>query len=153
MTEMRSRYKRENSQEASACSSGRVWVLFLCGLLHPWLIVGQQPPNRSSVVLTGVLTRKDHETYRMHPFTVPPGTNRVTVDFSYTGRDQHTTLDIGIYDPTGFRGWSGGNKSSFTISRSDATPSYVTGPITPGTWKLVIGVPNIRAGVHSEYKA
>jgi len=152
MTEMRSRYKRENSPEASDYSSGRLWILFLCGLLHPWLILGQ-PTDRPSVVLTGVLTRKDHETYRMLPFTVPPGTNRVTVDFSYTGRDQHSTLDIGIYDPRGFRGWRGGNKSSFTISRSDATPSYVAGPITPGTWKLVIGVPNIRAGVHSEYKA
>ncbi len=32
----------------------------------------------------------------------------------------------------GFRGWSGGNKRTFTLSASDATPSYLPGPIRCG---------------------
>ncbi len=126
--------------------------LLLCVVLNPWLIQAQTG-DKPAVVLAGVLTREDHETYRMLPFTVPPGVERITVEFSYSGRDQHTTLDLGIDGPAGFRGWSGGNKSSFTISDTDATPSYLASPITPGIWKLVIGVPNIRQGVRSDYKA
>ncbi len=32
---------------------------------------------------------------------------RLRVEFNYTGREQRTTIDIGIFDPVGFRGWSG----------------------------------------------
>ncbi len=52
-----------------------------------------------------------------------------------------------------FRGWSGGNKRSFTLSASDATPSYLSGPVTPGKWQLLLGVPNIRNGQTSEFTA
>ncbi len=84
---------------------------------------------------------------------MPKGVTRVTVDFSYTERDKHTTIDLGLFDGERFRGWSGGNKSSFTISETDATPSYLPGPVRPGTWKLILGVPNIREGVRAEYEA
>jgi predicted metal-dependent phosphoesterase TrpH len=84
---------------------------------------------------------------------VPSGTKRLTIHFSYTGRDQKTVLDIGILDPERFRGWSGGDKDSFTISEVDATPSYLPGPLPAGTWRLLIGVPNVRNGVTAEYTA
>jgi hypothetical protein len=35
----------------------------------------------------------------------------------------------------------------------DATPSYRAGPLTPGTWTLVLGVPNIRVGVTAHFTA
>ncbi|MEK7214483.1 MAG: CehA/McbA family metallohydrolase, partial [Chloroflexota bacterium] len=78
-------------------------------------------------------------------------TKRLTIEFSYTARDQRTVIDLGLFDPECFRGWSGGNKSAFTISEVDATPSYLPGPLPPGTWKLLLGIPNIRPGVQSEY--
>src|SRR5262245_42883163 len=78
-------------------------------------------------VLGGTLTGEDNQTYRLVPFTVPEGTTRITVDFDYTTRDARTTIDLGVLGPEGFRGWSGGNKRSFTISASDATPSYLPG--------------------------
>jgi len=93
------------------------------------------------------------------PFEVPAGTTRITVDFDYTTRDAHTTIDLGLLGPdefrgqNGFRGWSGGNKRSFTISVTDATPSYLPGPIRPGKWNLLLGVPNIRRDVQAEYTA
>ena len=45
----------------------------------------------------------------------PPGAGRITIDFDYTGKDQKTVIDIGVRDPDGQRGWSGGNKSHIEI--------------------------------------
>ena len=111
------------------------------------------PTRPADLVLTGTITGTDHQTYQEVPFQVPAGTKRLTVDFAYTGRDERTTVDLGLYDPERFRGWSGGNKREFTIAASDATPSYLVGPLPKGEWKLVLGVPNIRPGNQSNYTA
>jgi hypothetical protein len=107
----------------------------------------------SDLVLHRTVTYADYQTYIELPFDVPEGVTRVTIESSYTERDKHTTIDLGLFDGERFRGWSGGNKSSFTLSESDATPSYLPGPIRPGRWKLILGVPNIREGVRSEFTA
>jgi hypothetical protein len=109
--------------------------------------------EKPDLVLTGSITGADHQTYREVPFAVPPGVDRVTVSFSYTGRDQHTAIDLGLFDAERFRGWSGGNKSSFTVSETDATPSYLPGPTRPGRWHLLLGVPNARPAVHAAFEA
>ncbi len=109
--------------------------------------------EKPDLVLTGVVTGADHQTYRDVPFAVPPGVDRVSVSFSYTGRDQHTAIDLGLFDAERFRGWSGGNKSSFTVAETDATPSYLPGPVRPGRWRLVLGVPNARPAVHAAFEA
>jgi hypothetical protein len=105
------------------------------------------------IKLTGEIGRADHQTYREIPFDVPPGTGRIAVDFAYTGKDQRTVIDIGLRDPNGQRGWSGGNKTSFEVSEFSSTPSYATGPMRPGTWHLVLGIPNIRDGQTASYTA
>lgn len=105
------------------------------------------------VVLTGQLTGVDHQTYREVPFEVPTGIDRVTVEVAYTGREDKTTIDLGLRDPQRFRGWSGGNKTRFTVSAEEATPSYLPGPILPGTWHVVLGIPNIRAASTAAYEA
>jgi hypothetical protein len=112
-----------------------------------------QSPAKPDITLRGTITGKQNNTYLLVPFDVPPGIVSITVTFHYTGREQRTTLDLGLFDPERFRGWSGGNKSTFTISESNATPSYLPEPILPGKWKLIIGVPNIRANVTSQYEA
>ena len=106
-----------------------------------------------SVVLHRTVTYADAQTYIELPFEVPEGVTRVTIESSYTERDKHTTIDLGLFDGERFRGWSGGNKASFTLSETDATPSYLVGPIRPGRWKLILGIPNIREDVRSEYTA
>ncbi|MEO6910688.1 MAG: hypothetical protein ABI158_07170, partial [Edaphobacter sp.] len=55
--------------------------------------------------LRGTVTYANHQTYLELPFNVPKGVSRVTVEFSYTGRDQHTTIDLGLFDNERFRGW------------------------------------------------
>jgi hypothetical protein len=122
-------------------------TLWICG---PAIALPSRPPE---LVLTGTLTGADHETYRAVTFEVPAGTKRISVDFAYTGRADRTTIDLGLRDPERFRGWSGGNKAQFTVSASDSTPSYLTGPLPAGVWSLILGVPNIRPASSSTYTA
>ncbi len=110
-------------------------------------------PAAPDMVLKGHVTGAANETYIELPFAVPAGVNRLTVSFKYTGRENKTAIDLGLYDPNGFRGWSGGNKAQFTVAEADATPSYLPGRIVPGTWKLILGVPNIRPAETSDYEA
>jgi hypothetical protein len=110
------------------------------------------PAAPRTLTLSGQLTRADHQTYRELPFTVPAGVRRITIRLTYD-RENRTVVDLGLRDPAGQRGWSGGNKSEITIAEFDATPSYRAGPITPGRWTLLLGVPNIREGSRAAYTA
>lgn len=105
------------------------------------------------LTLSGALTGAAHQTYTELPFQVPAGVERVTVEFSYSGREQRSVIDLGLRDPERFRGWSGGNKSRFTISEAEATPSYLPGPVLAGTWRLILGAPNIRKDGRADYLA
>ena len=62
-------------------------------------------------------------------------------------------LDLGCFDPAGFRGWSGGARDSFVIAEFGATPGYLAGPVTAGLWQVVIGlhlVPAVRPSVYRD---
>ncbi|MDB5425762.1 MAG: hypothetical protein JWQ29_3178 [Phenylobacterium sp.] len=99
------------------------------------------------------MTGADHRTYREVPFRVPAGATRLSVEFEYTGGDRKAVIDLGVRDPQRFRGWSGGNKARFTLAETDATPSYLAGPLPAGIWKLVLGVPNLRKDGEARYTA
>ncbi|MEL1263726.1 CehA/McbA family metallohydrolase [Pseudoxanthomonas putridarboris] len=109
--------------------------------------------DSADLVLSGRIDGAAHESYIELPFEVPAGTGRITVEFDYGGREEKTTIDLGLIDPQGFRGWSGGNKRMFTVALDDATPSYRAGPLPAGRWHLLLGVPNIRQGAVSDYTA
>ncbi|MEV8533803.1 CehA/McbA family metallohydrolase [Streptomyces sp. NPDC051211] len=70
-------------------------------------------------------------------FTVPDGVRRLSVTYDFDGTAG--VLDIGIFGPTGFRGWSGSARREFTLSGSDATPGYVPGPVQSGQWSVALG--------------
>jgi len=115
----------------------------------------ERPPD---VTLRDTFAGSAHHTYRLLPFDVPAGVKTIEVRFEYTGREARTTLDMGLLGPgetfdDSFRGWSGGNKRAFTIAKGDATPSYLSGPVTAGKWQLLIGVPNIRSDQTSQFTA
>jgi hypothetical protein len=134
--------------------TGAIFFTVLALLAAPPCRAQQTPPAPPpDLVLHRTVTHADHQTYVELPFQVPQGIARITVESTYTERDKHTTIDLGLFDGERFRGWSGGNKASFTLSETDATPSYLPGPIRPGRWKLILGVPNVREGVRSEYTA
>ena len=110
-------------------------------------------PPATTLHLEGLVTDGQLHSYIEVPFEVAEGTAEIAVHFDYDTRERRTTLDLGLWSPTGFRGWSGGSRSAFTVSESTATPGYLAGPIQGGSWRLVIGVPNIRAGVTARYTA
>jgi hypothetical protein len=114
---------------------------------------GTHDEGSPDLVLTGDVTGAQNKTYLEVPFDVPAGKHRISVDFRYTGKDQRVAIDLGIADPERFRGASGGNKSHFTISETDATPSYLPGAITRGKWRLLLSVPGMRPNVVSHYTA
>jgi hypothetical protein len=140
--------------------TGKLWALSLLALLlvspsHSQQHNAEIPASNSqpNLVLTGEVRGAQNKTYFEVPFTVPDGTRRISVDFQYTGKAERSVIDIGIADPQRFRGASGGNKSHFTISETDATPSYLPGAIPAGEWHLLLAIPNMRVNVISHYRA
>jgi predicted metal-dependent phosphoesterase TrpH len=86
------------------------------------------------------------------PVEVPGGVRELAVRYRYDRPAPPpgvpgNALDIGIFDEhgcqlgnrRGFRGWSGGARDGFAISRSAATPGYLPGPVNRGTWHVVLG--------------
>jgi hypothetical protein len=126
------------------------FIGFACLLGGPPLHAASAPVP-GGLVLEGTVSGSQNHTYIQVPFAVPPGAERVTITFSYTGKEQHTALDLGLLDPQRLRCWSGGNKSLLTVGLSDATPSCLPGAIPSGDWNVLIGVPNIRPQVTSHY--
>ena len=142
--------QRSASRRAAFCLS----LLFPFGLSSAAQSAAPASPSAatgSEMVLTGVVRAAQNHSYVKVPFHVPPGTERVTITYAYTAKEQHTALDLGLLDPAGLRCWSGGNKSVLTVGLSDATPSCLPGAIPAGAWTVLLGVPNIRAGVESHY--
>ena len=85
------------------------------------------------------------------PVDVPPGVREIAVSYTYDkptppAGAQGNALDIGIFDQRGialggrgFRGWSGGFRTGFSISRTEATPGYLPGPVGAGRWHVILG--------------
>ncbi len=82
------------------------------------------------------------------PVEIPEGINSISVKeiYNHGEGDEKNVLNMGIYDtrgfeignPKGFRGWSGGAKTSFFINNSAASTGYIAGPIYPGLWNILI---------------
>jgi predicted metal-dependent phosphoesterase TrpH len=107
----------------------------------------------TTVTLSGIVTAQHKGTYQEHPFIVPAGVTRIDVEFTYQNKGAGTELEIGVFDPQRFRGTSRFSKDRFHIGEFEATPSYVPGPLVPGTWRLSLGIPSIGATMTSEWRA
>jgi predicted metal-dependent phosphoesterase TrpH len=107
--------------------------------------------SAADIVITGDLTRDDYKRLFERTFDVPDGVSQVQVELSYTGVDAKTVIDLGVRDPHGFRGWSGGGPQTITIGKTRASFGYLPGQIVPGAWAVVLGVPNIRVARHDSY--
>src|ERR1700758_3334224 len=90
---------------------------------------------------TGTFSVDDRIAAQWHylPIEVPAGAAALRVTLSFP-RDSGAVLDLGCFDPAGFRGWSGGARDSFVITEFGATPGYLAGPVTAGLWQVVIGL-------------
>jgi hypothetical protein len=98
------------------------------------------------------------------PFDVPRGAVRVRVSYDYAREGGANTLDLGVFDARsdgpgpsvsarGFRGWSGGRRAEFFISREEATPGYLAGELPAGRWRVILGLYKVApAGVDVKLK-
>jgi MYXO-CTERM domain-containing protein len=77
------------------------------------------------------------------PFTVPPGI--VEIEVQHDDLSEQNILDWGLQDPSGFRGWGGGNTEPAIVGIDAASRSYSAGPIEPGEWRVVVGKAKIVA--------
>jgi PHP domain len=72
------------------------------------------------------------------PVEVPAGSCALRAELEYERGG--AVLDLGCAGAAGFRGWSGGARSSFVITADTATPGYLAGELEPGTWQVMIGL-------------
>jgi hypothetical protein len=116
------------------------------------------------VVFKGEFTDPTTPDWHYLPFRVPEGVSAIEVEYDHDPTDTGlgfslNVVDIGIFDPSGhglgdsrgFRGWSGGARRSFRITRHRATPGYIAGRLTPGRWHILLG-PYQIAGQGTPYK-
>jgi hypothetical protein len=109
----------------------------------------------SLITHTGTFSLEDRFASSWHylPVEVPAETAALRVTLSYP-RASGAILDLGCFGPSGFRGWSGGARSSFVISAGGATPGYLPGEISPGLWQVIVGLYRVPAeGVPFEVTA
>ncbi len=48
-------------------------------------------------------------------------------------------IDLGLFDPSGFRGWSGSARRVVWVGPDAATPGYLPGEVVPGGWRVRLG--------------
>jgi len=124
-----------------------------------WAAVASPALAETLLDATGEVGPERSGDYIDLPFVVPAGVTSLHVAF---GRDTieggsggivGNTLDIGLLDPAGFRGWSGGARSEVTVSQSAAatTPGYLPGEIVAGTWQAEVGVALVGDGTRMRY--
>lgn len=76
--------------------------------------------------------------YQYLPFEVPascPGV-RIVLDYDRSAG----VLDLGVTDPAGWRGWSGGARSVVELGPSGSTPGYLDRGVPAGPWSVVLGL-------------
>jgi MYXO-CTERM domain-containing protein len=76
-------------------------------------------------------------------FDVPVGTQEIRI--SHSDGSATDILDWGAWSPDGFRGWGGGLTDDAVIGVDQSSRGYLPGPITPGTWTVVVGKAQLDA--------
>jgi hypothetical protein len=141
-------------------------LVLLCGALAAGAARAQAPQNARATEQTVRIAPPGAggSRYVYVPFEVPRGAVRVHVSYEYAREGGANTLDLGVFDARadgpgrgvsarGFRGWSGGRRSEFFITRAEATPGYLAGELPAGRWRVVLGLYKVApAGVDVKVK-
>jgi len=99
-----------------------------------WLVIAGSA-GAQVITLEGEVTAGlDHD---LVAFEVPAGIAELEVVLDDGSED--TILDWGLDDPSGHRGWGGGNTEPAVLNAEAASRSYLPGPIVEGTWHVVVG--------------
>jgi hypothetical protein len=121
-------------------------------------------PITPDKVISGSFPALLQGSYVMVPFDVPAGTAGVRVKYCFdqppgpTEGNARNTVDLGLWDPRGFRGWGGSSHPDVTVSTSGfsseaqylanprgdvpgrTTRGFLPGPVPAGRWEAELGV-------------
>jgi predicted metal-dependent phosphoesterase TrpH len=90
------------------------------------------------------------------PLEIPAGAGTLTVRLRYAPAQMtrvKNLVTLSLFDPKGFRGAGHRHapEQTVVVSRREATPGFVPGPLTPGTWTIELDLhavlPSLRGGV------
>ena len=101
-----------------------------------WVMLLSSSSFAAPLVLEGDLPDGGPD-FVMIPFEVPAGTEEISV--THPKLQPENILDYGVFDPSGFRGWGGGNSEAAVVGRLASSRSYLTGPMPAGQWSVLIG--------------
>lgn len=85
---------------------------------------------------------REENIYQYFPFEVPLGAEGVAITMTHDGKA--SVIDLGLFDPFGFRGWSGSEREWVAVTAGEATPGYIPGEIPGGTWLVSLGLHQIE---------
>lgn len=91
------------------------------------------------------LVDQARDRYPRIPFDLPECATSFEVQVRVEKAGQGAGIDLGCEGPDGFRGWSGGARTSYVIAQDDATPGYLPGALAPGSWDVVLGIHTVPA--------
>lgn len=111
--------------------------------------------------ITHIVEKEREGTYYTVDFDVPENVVSITVRYDYLRETKGllgdlvptNTIDIGLMDQDGkFLGWSGSAKSEITVGEFGSSAGYLSQPIRPGKWKIIVGAYHVvQQGVKVEY--
>lgn len=79
-------------------------------------------------------------------FDVPPGCPGLRLRLEHDRSSGPSgVLDLGLVDPHGWRGWSGGARRVVEIGGHGSTPGYTDRGLPPGRWEVVLGLHRVPA--------
>lgn len=125
---------------------GILAVLLVAAAVAPAAVRSADPSRR---VVKAHYTPQDRAAgrYQYVPIEVPPGTTRLTFALDYDRAGGGNVVDLGLFEPgsldlgtPAFRGWSGGERKTVTITATEATPGYWPGPLPAGQWHVALGL-------------
>lgn len=95
--------------------------------------------------LTKELSTLDQGEYVTLPFDVPERVEEVGIQLNVNGSGENV-IDLGLEDPHGVRGWSGGARKSAFVREDRATPGYTVGPLSSGRWGVILNAYQVSRG-------
>jgi hypothetical protein len=105
----------------------------------------------------GRLTAHDCKRHIPHPFTVPTNGGPIDIRLHYTPAEVYgisNLITLTVFDPHGFRGAGhrGGADHRVHIAVNSATPGYLPGSCSAGTWTVQIDTHMIMPGEDVHYE-
>lgn len=95
------------------------------------------------------IQKADEGRYFPLSFPVPEGVERIGVRYAYprVTAGRLNVVDLGLADPAGrVWGWSGSARREICAGEAGSTRGYLSGPIAPGAWQILVGAYKIPDG-------